>query len=56
MKGHPFSVGEELLKDYYENSYMIKTLESTKPNLLRELDRYEIVWLLSPYNDKKSQI
>ena len=52
MKGPPFSVGENQLKDYYKSSYSIKTLESTRPIEFKELNGYEIVWLLSPYNKK----
>ena len=52
MKGPPFSVGENQLKDYYKNNYSIKILESIKPYEFKQLDGYEIVWLLTPHKKK----
>lgn len=50
MAGPPFSVGQKQLKDYYKDSYTIKSLETLKPKEFQQLGGSEVVWLLKPLN------
>jgi thiopurine S-methyltransferase len=51
MQGPPFSVKESQLKDYYNDYYNFKLMETIKPKAFEKLDMSETVWLLSPKNN-----
>lgn len=50
MEGPPFSVKESQLKDYYNDYYNLKLMETIKPKVFEELDMSETVWTLSRKN------
>ncbi len=51
MEGPPFSVKESQLKDYYNEYYDFKLMQSSKPKAFEELDISETVWLLTRKNN-----